>query len=249
MGHSWTRRAALQGPGSHPPVVDARRATAPRSPACRQRPRSMFARTTRRCEPGRTMRADRRGRSSGRMPPRALIGSCGPTWPDAHGLLPQRPRRQRRIPLNTCYVAPNRDRRCGGTARSVAQLDLDPGRGAHGSGARRQRVLIASLRAPSAVYRFRLSSSPMRSSPSIAESGRRGEAVQETLDDIAARHLGLARARAPGPRQAGGPRRRESSLSRSRRYRIRFAPASAPVRWRRGAEVARCAGARAGSGL
>lgn len=100
---------------------------------------------------------------------------------------------ERRIPLNTCYVAPTET--ADSAERLAAWLN---------STWIRAVALTGAVPAASGFHRFTATTVGRIPLPAgvltdpglsaIAESGRRGEAVQETLDDIAARHLELARA-------------------------------------------------------
>ncbi|MGI9041042.1 MAG: Eco57I restriction-modification methylase domain-containing protein [Gemmatimonadales bacterium] len=98
---------------------------------------------------------------------------------------------EQRIPLNSCYVAAARNaleaERLAGWLnavwlRAAAQAGAVP---AAGGFARFNAATIAALPLPASV----LSDTELAAA---AIAGRRGEPVQETLDDIAARHLALA---------------------------------------------------------
>ena len=102
------------------------------------------------------------------------------------------PRAARRVPLNTCYVAPTRTAE---TAERVAAW--------LNSTWIRAVALSGAVPAASGFHRFSATTVGRLPLPAevtadpdlsaIARAGRRGAAVQEALDDIAARHLGLTR--------------------------------------------------------
>jgi hypothetical protein len=115
------------------------------------------------------------------------------------------PRDRLRVPLNTCYVA------AAATAeeaerlaawlnaswvRGLAQIGAMP---AAGGFHRFAAALVGGLPLPAGVL-----TDPALSA--IAVAGRRGDPVQEALDEIAAAHLGLASRdrRTLGPLVAGG---------------------------------------------
>lgn len=96
-----------------------------------------------------------------------------------------------RVPLNTCYVAPTRtadeaERLAAwlnsSWIRAAAQIGAVP---AAGGFHRYAAAVVSRLPLPAAVTADAELSA-------LARAGRRGEAIQETLDDIAAGHLGLS---------------------------------------------------------
>ena len=234
-GHSVRGRACVC---SGPTV-----ATAPRWAASHPTPPLTSSRTMPRSAPARTSRAGRpwtlfRTQAATRPAP----GGVGRPRAAAHRLPPHRPsRRAAVIPLNTCYVAAARSAEeaerlaawlNSSWIRAVAQIGAVP---AAGGFHRFAAGVVAGLPLPTGVMADAELSA-------IARAGRRGERVQEALDDIAARHLGLSDADRQRAGPARGRRRRGSSLSR-------WSPSADPLRTGLAAGPAgdrRGGGARAG---
>lgn len=115
------------------------------------------------------------------------------------------PEDERLVPLNSCYVAPTRDapaaRRIAAWLnttwlRAAARAGALPAAGGY---ARFNAATVGALPLPPAV----LADSRL---DRVAQEGRLGAPVQDTLDDLAAEHLGLARGARTLLRQAAAER-------------------------------------------
>ena len=164
----------------------------PRSPDFLPVPPPISVRTRPRCAPERTTRGVRPGRCSARRRrPRATascwsdlarrLAACALTGPD-HAEL---------IPLNTCYVAavPTEEEAERLTAwlnstwvRAIAQLHAVP---ASGGFHRFTAAVVRRLPLPATV----LTDDGLLAA---ARAARRGEAIEEAIDDLTAEHLALS---------------------------------------------------------